>query len=251
MSSDDATIVIRCLGRRAVSFKRGQRLKLGRHRSNDLVINDSTVSRFHASLVWDPDEDRPYVEDHESANGTEVDGVPVEGRAYLSGDNHVTIGEFPITLELKQRRGTKKHETLHGVEAKASESGALLETPTSVRLFSEQGGDLEGRFSSLKELQRVLLQVEEDQRTGTLTLQAGARAWSITYSQGLIVTARRGAVRGLEAVREFLLRDLKGSFKFALDLEPCEENLNLSVKFLLSAGVDATAVHRKTPPPRS
>ncbi len=246
-ADEKLTILVRCPGHRAIPFRRGQQLKIGRHRTNDIVVNDGTVSRFHATLVWQEDEDRPYIEDHSSANGTEVDGEPVEGRAQLTGDNHLTIGEFPITLELKGRRGTRR---VDGSSSKPNgsdeaESTALIESPSSVRLFSESGEELEGRFRSLKDLQRVLVRIEDDKRTGTLTLKIGARTWAVTYSQGLIVTAKRGPVSGFAAVREFLLRDAEGTFKFGLDLEPSEVNLSLSVKFLLSAGVDATAVHRK------
>lgn len=247
MAADEKlTILIRCPGHRAIPFRRGQQLKIGRHRTNDIVVNDGTVSRFHATLVWQDHEDRPYIEDHNSANGTEVDGEPVEGRAPLTGDNHLTVGEFPITLELKGRRATRRGDRSSAkLDADESESTALIEAPSSVRLFSEAGDEFEGRFGSLKDLQRVLVRIEDDKRTGTLTLRIGARTWAVTYSQGLIVTAKRGAVSGFAAVREFLLRDADGTFKFALDLEPSEVNLSLSVKFLLSAGVDATAVHRK------
>ena len=240
VKKDGPVILVRCAGRRAVRFRQGQRLRIGRHRSNDIVLNDSTVSRFHATLVWDSDEDRPYLEDNGSANGTEVDGLVIEGRAYLSGDNQLTIGEFPMALELRGTRPVRRD----GSSESLSDS-ALIDTPTQVRLFTEGGGDVEGKFADLKQLQRVLVMFEDDERTGTLTLRIGARTWRVTYSQGKIVTAQRGEVHGFEAIHEFLMRDQAGTFHFGLDLEPCEENLNVSARFLLSAGGSATMIHRK------
>lgn len=146
-----------------------------------------------------------------------------------------------MALEMRGTRSMRR-------EGDTGEGTALLDSPTSVRLFTE-GAATWRRFENLKHLQRILVMLEDDERTGTLTLRIGARIWKVTYSQGKIVTAARGNVHGFEAIREFLLKDQPGTYHFGLDLEPCEENLNVSARFLLSAGGSATMVHRKKPLP--
>ncbi|MBN1220734.1 MAG: FHA domain-containing protein [Anaerolineae bacterium] len=63
----------------------GPTITIGREASNDLVINDSQVSRRHATLNWDG---RQFViQDLDSANGTFVNGVRLmAARALQSGD---------------------------------------------------------------------------------------------------------------------------------------------------------------------
>ncbi|MBN1659660.1 MAG: FHA domain-containing protein [Anaerolineae bacterium] len=69
----------------------GSTVTLGRHQDNQVVINDSMVSRHHARLEW---QGQGYVvHDLGSANGTWVNGRRIQGPARLSpGD---TLGLSP------------------------------------------------------------------------------------------------------------------------------------------------------------
>lgn len=62
---------LRAAGAKAV-LVRGGRVRIGRHSTNDLVIDHPTVSRFHARLTWPEELQRPLVEDLGSANGTSL-----------------------------------------------------------------------------------------------------------------------------------------------------------------------------------
>ncbi len=73
-----------------------ERCSLGAHEKNDVVIADSTVSRFHAEI-----EIRPrgaFIRDLESRNGTYVDGVRVEG-AWLGHGSSVRVGKTLLRFE--------------------------------------------------------------------------------------------------------------------------------------------------------
>ncbi|MBL4848692.1 MAG: FHA domain-containing protein [Planctomycetes bacterium] len=227
--------IVRCLGHRAQRLRPGQSIKIGRHESNDIVLASGTVSRFHATLVWNKGEDRPYVEDNESANGIEVDSNPIDCRSYLTGsDNQLEIGDFVLVLSL---RGAE--------EDTAQEAGvkALLEsdhqTSDGVRLFSERGEALNGRFKSLRALQRILLQVEEEERTGTLKLRVGARMWAVTFAQGKIMTATFGDEEGMTAIYS-LLAQPTGKYEFTREIQPSETSLNLSPLALFAAETGQT-----------
>lgn len=229
---------IRCLGQRAQKLRPGQTLKIGRHASNDIVLASGLVSRFHAELVWDRDEDRPYVLDKESANGIDLDSVPVDVRAYLTGkDNQLEIGEFVLMLSI---RGAEADLDRPAGFAALIES--KVEAGTSegkVRLFSERAESIAGRFKALRGLQRILLQVEEEERTGTLNVRVGARAWAVTFAQGKIVTASFGEQEGMVAIYS-LLSQSEGSYDFTRDLEPSETSLNLSPRALFAAETGRT-----------
>src|SRR5215813_11669208 len=59
-------------------------ISVGRERSNQLSINDASVSRRH--LVIKKSEGKFLVEDLGSHNGTRVNGVPVNERSLEHGD---------------------------------------------------------------------------------------------------------------------------------------------------------------------
>ncbi len=66
---------------------------IGRQRGNDIVLDTSTVSRYHASLTLQ--EDLCYIQDLGSVNGTYVDGVRLESHTPhpLRGGEELQIGD--------------------------------------------------------------------------------------------------------------------------------------------------------------
>jgi DNA-binding NtrC family response regulator len=75
---------------------------IGSHRSNDLTIDDPTVSRFHCEIRVDADGAR--VRDLESTNGTTVDGVRVAD-AWLRTDSRIRMGRSVVRFQF----GTDVH----------------------------------------------------------------------------------------------------------------------------------------------
>lgn len=65
---------------------------LGRSRSSDVCIQDEQASAHHADLVYRPEEKRYILMDHNSTNGTYVNGVEIEPRRDLLSRDIVTIG---------------------------------------------------------------------------------------------------------------------------------------------------------------
>ncbi len=75
----------------------GEKCAIGSHASNDLVVDDPTVSRFHCALCVDAEGIR--VRDAGSRNGTVVDGVPVID-AFLRTGSRLRLGQTVLELEL-------------------------------------------------------------------------------------------------------------------------------------------------------
>ena len=91
----------------------GATCALGSEPSNDLVLNDPTVSRYHCELAWTPE--GPRVTDLDSRNGTVLDGVrihdaiPRQGSLLRLGDTVVRFeaqdGDTPLPVSPSERFG--------------------------------------------------------------------------------------------------------------------------------------------------
>jgi len=82
----------------------GQRIELheghyiiGRHLENDIVLNDTNVSRRHAEFVCAAGE--VVVRDMGSTNGTKVNGVVVNGEQLLQHGDVINFGSAQVTFE--------------------------------------------------------------------------------------------------------------------------------------------------------
>lgn len=74
-----------------------QRATMGRSAEADIMVDDQSVSRFHATLSCDED-GRLYVSDCASANGTFVNGQPVIDRHEFRLGDEVSLGSVKLRL---------------------------------------------------------------------------------------------------------------------------------------------------------
>ncbi len=87
----------------ATRWQGAERCTLGSHPSNALVIDDRSVSRFHAEVIADASGVR--VIDTGSTNGTTVDGVRVVS-AFLRDGSDITLGRISVAVSLTGDRVT-------------------------------------------------------------------------------------------------------------------------------------------------
>src|SRR5215510_13370677 len=101
----------------------GTRLTLGRTGDADVVINDSSLSRVHASI--NRDGDRVWIVDEGSTHGTSVNGtgVPATGSP-LADNDEVYLGNTTVVVKFRTGSG---HDA-----AKPSENGTA--SPDARRL---------------------------------------------------------------------------------------------------------------------
>jgi pSer/pThr/pTyr-binding forkhead associated (FHA) protein len=74
-------------------------LTVGRGYAADLSLTDPEVSREHASVRVDGT--TVVVEDLESANGTKVNGVPIESATRLEHGDVMTVGTTDIEVRVE------------------------------------------------------------------------------------------------------------------------------------------------------
>jgi DNA-binding NtrC family response regulator len=74
----------------------GERIRVGSHRSNELLINDRLVSRFHCVLTLD--RGSWTVTDTDSLNGTMLSGVRIRDAILPPGDCELSLGDSVVRV---------------------------------------------------------------------------------------------------------------------------------------------------------
>ncbi|MBK1734780.1 hypothetical protein CKO15_05645 [Halorhodospira abdelmalekii] len=107
----------------------GVRVTVGRAASNDIVLDDPSVSGFHAVLLQEAGE--VTVTDLGSTNGTRVSGAPVEGRTTLPLWCTLEVGDVCLELvDPEQRAPTRVMKAIPsgtGTVVKPAVQGAAAE----------------------------------------------------------------------------------------------------------------------------
>ncbi|WAC10147.1 FHA domain-containing protein [Dyadobacter pollutisoli] len=71
-----------------------QKLRIGRKPDNDIVVDDPSVSGYHA-LATLGDGNSAILEDNDSSNGTYVDGVRIRKTQFTTGSK-IILGKIPF-----------------------------------------------------------------------------------------------------------------------------------------------------------
>lgn len=81
--------------------------RIGKHSSNDYVVNEDTVSRYHAQMTV-TDSGEVYIKDLRSTNGTFVDGKKIQSETKLIAGNVVRLGNKVINWQEISQGQTNK-----------------------------------------------------------------------------------------------------------------------------------------------
>lgn len=121
-------------------------LRIGSDPSNDLILTDPSVSRFHATVSWN--REGILVTDLRSTNGTFVDRVRLH-EGYVQPGDPVRVGSTTLRVEVRESRKLAipmekgSHGSLIGESPALREIYALIRTvarsPVTVLLEGETG----------------------------------------------------------------------------------------------------------------
>jgi pSer/pThr/pTyr-binding forkhead associated (FHA) protein len=160
---------------------KGDRCQIGSHPSNDLVLQDPTVSRFHCEIVIDKLGAR--VRDLASTNGTILDGAPiVEG--FLRGDSTVRVGKSVLRFQFG-------HETHRLPVSPKTEFGSLSGTSIAMRSV----------FAVLERAAQSDATVLLEGETGTGKGQAASSFWRPSCSPSSCASSRTVSCGGSAPTR--------------------------------------------------
>ncbi len=99
-SGAKAMLLIRNGGFEGMSYEiTAEETLIGRNPTTDITLLDEGISREHAMIVYDPDEDIYTIEDLQSTNGTKVNGKRVRSSELADGDD-LQIGHTHFQFSL-------------------------------------------------------------------------------------------------------------------------------------------------------
>ena len=78
------------------SYTLGETMRIGRAADNDIVVDDSRISRYHAEIRWE--DDRFFVHDLKSRNGTYVNDQRITSRIALQPDGFIRVGQTRLVF---------------------------------------------------------------------------------------------------------------------------------------------------------
>ena len=122
---------------------------LGRGNANDLVLNDSSVSRFHAVIKLN--DNYVLIADRGSTNGVLLNGRKITKESGLQGGDIVRVGRYELRLESMDERGIQVRraefpstldQIMHGRTGQA--------TPPKIEISSSKAADVAGRIKKLE-----------------------------------------------------------------------------------------------------
>lgn len=96
-------------------------VKVGRARENDIVLQDTSVSRYHLELFRD-DEGHVFLTDLESGNGTFVNGRKINGSVMLEDNDIVKAGNSVLPWKNYFKTSTSQPDIVIPPTAPAQES---------------------------------------------------------------------------------------------------------------------------------
>ncbi len=70
----------------------------GRSQDNDIALNDSAASNYHAMIFYDESDDKVLLQDLDSTNGTFVNGKRIQKPQTLQNEDQIRIGFCVITI---------------------------------------------------------------------------------------------------------------------------------------------------------
>ena len=205
-----------------IRLQPGGELRIGRKEGNDIVLDDTQVSREHAIVVWAAEQERPSVLDLGSANGVILDGIRVQGSRTLGLVGSIQIGAMKITYER---------------EDGGSDLAASYNLPDDSESFVlERGQQFTGNFDDADDLADTLRGLERARRSGTLKITNDfGQEGMIQFAQGLVMSAAWDNRTGLAALERILKSDA-GNYTMVSRLVPSDEFLNLKISEFLARG---------------
>jgi Nif-specific regulatory protein len=212
-------LVVRQPGQMPVTVPLRARLRAGRHEQNDLVLDDSRVSREHA--VLECTDNRIEIRDLDSRHGTFVNGERVTTRALTNGDQvqlgNVLVDVFeenePLTIAHSQvtdadppQKGPDIDRRLQLLYDTSRAMSALSDPPTMISNLLETTRSIlncERALVWLGDLERGM--VRRHVRTS-----ASIRNDELTLSRGILeaTLSRREAIIVRDARREHGLQTM-------------------------------------------
>ncbi len=223
----------------------------GRDNNCDFPLLEKKVSRKHATLIWDELNDKVFIEDLKSLNGTYVNGTLISEPTELKDHDRFQIGSFTFELQFDTQI---KIEHTGLTDIPSLPSGSILRrtdpsiAPSSDELFdanpSTDGSSISGKLSEVS-LADLLQMFAATKKSGRLVIAHKKKdvkpdpapgTPSIYLENGEVMSAELRDMRNEEAFYE-IVRWSNGYFSLYPHLQsPSESRMRLPLEALLLEG---------------
>lgn len=197
--------------KRRHTLRPGERLTIGRHVDNQVVLDHPSVSRFHARIDWETGAPAPVIVDLGSLNGTFVGGARVL-RSPLGEWTGIRVGSADLAGSLR-------------APALIPSTGGTL-----VRLFDEWTPDQQGTVDGPVAMQELLVALERNRRTVTVDLQAPDLSAVVVLAGGRAVRVTANELTGRDALRHLLVRAPRARYVITTEVRPFDGGTALSIR---------------------
>jgi DNA-binding NtrC family response regulator len=190
----------------------GDRIALGTHESADVILHDSTVSRFHCEIT--PDGGRALLRDLGSRNGTLIDAVPVR-EAYLRPGAILTLGRTRLRFEVEPQPVRVALSTRDCFGVAAGRSLAMRKVFAVLEQVAKRDVTvlLEGETGTGKELIAESIHTESDRAGGPfVVVDCGAVPKDLLESE--LFGHEKGSFTGAHAPRQGAFEAASGGTVF-------------------------------------
>lgn len=221
-------LVISCDGHQPVDLVEGRPVLLGRVDGVDLKLPHPLVSRRHA--VFTLEDEKVFIEDLGSANGTVVETSEIRGRKVaLELGRRIFIGPYKLrVLKRKDALSRENHRDRRSDKLRRREAAPEDEGPFSTKGKSVIFG---GALSEMPGPE-ILQGIEFNERTGSLYIHS-PRVNGVMVFKGGRPTFSEAIYKdrtylGPKALYQ-LLRVDKGDFRFTSEIHTGDTNVTLTV----------------------
>lgn len=202
---------------------------LGRDRKNPFPLPSEIVSRKHAEIKWQDEDERFHIYDLGSKNGTKINNELIVDHPLQNGDS-LWIG--PFHLKYREYEGD-----IAGLLDEAStENDATVSLSRNVLQRPAEGIVFGGHFTG-SELLEICQLISFNEKDGVLHITTPAGRGSLAFRRGAVVRARygvggaKGELKGREAA-ESLLDASTGRFEF-LSSDKGKEEMCMATEHLI------------------
>jgi len=121
-------------------------ITIGRLPQNDIPINSMAISRMHLKITYNWDKQAYFATDLNSLNGTQINGVKIDGETQIKSGVELVSGQFLIRLEFIG--APKPEETNNGIYYDSPAEMTNTTAAEDSNIFSTVGTSRDGIFFS-------------------------------------------------------------------------------------------------------
>ncbi|MBN2381947.1 FHA domain-containing protein [bacterium] len=196
-------------------LKKTQKNTIGRDDTNNIVLKNLLVSRFHAEITWQ--NNQFVIKDLGSQNGTLHNEKPITTALLKHGDN-IKIGGFEFIVQYSSYQ-----DIMHVLSEEKGKTANRETIRFSGNNIAFDQKKMKGNLGIIQ-LIELLKMLNQSKKTGCLAIRlidAELEAGCLFFERGEIVHAVLGELKGISAIMK-LIKWTEGTFEFK-DATPIPE----------------------------